>query len=189
MSSSNHHLATLGGGCFWCLEAVYQEVEGVPRVVSGYAGGHLPNPTYQQVCLEVTGHAEVVQLTFDPNVVPYDRRFSISSSPSTIRPPQPSGSRSRHPVPLRHLLSTIRNRNDAPSTSIAELNRSGLWNQPIVTTVSPLTDFYPAEDYHQNYFRQQPVPTLLSGGRPPEGHRSSATSLSDNRGLEQYHFA
>ncbi|NDD64277.1 MAG: peptide-methionine (S)-S-oxide reductase [Acidobacteria bacterium] len=164
--NSNHHLATLGGGCFWCLEAVYQEVEGVSRVVSGYAGGHLPNPTYQQVCLEVTGHAEVVQLTFDPNVVPYDRLLDIFFTihdPTTLnRQGADHGTQYRSAI-FFHDQEQER----IAINRIAELNRSGLWNQPIVTTVSPLTDFYPAEDYHQNYFRNNPFqPYCLMVVRP-----------------------
>ena len=164
--SNNLQIATLGGGCFWCLEAVFQEVEGVSRVVSGYAGGHLPNPTYQQVCLEVTGHAEVVQLTFDPNVVPYDRLLDIFF---TIHDPTTLNRQGAdHGTQYRSAIFFHDQEQERIATAkIAELNRSGLWNDPVVTTVSPLTHFYPAEDYHQNYFRNNPFqPYCLMVVRP-----------------------
>ncbi|MFZ4984170.1 MAG: peptide-methionine (S)-S-oxide reductase MsrA [Blastocatellia bacterium] len=166
MSSGNLQLATLGGGCFWCLEAVYQEVNGITQVVSGYAGGHVENPTYQQVCLEVTGHAEVVQLTFDPDVVSYEMILDIFFTihdPTTLN--QQGADRGTQ------YRSAIFYHNDSQEQSardkIEQLSQAGIWNDPLVTTVSPLTVFYPAEDYHQNYFRRNPFqPYCLAVVRP-----------------------
>ncbi|MEY4167346.1 MAG: peptide methionine sulfoxide reductase MsrA [Acidobacteriota bacterium] len=166
MSSGNLQLATLGGGCFWCLEAVYQEVNGITQVVSGYAGGHVENPTYQQVCLEVTGHAEVVQLTFDPDVVSYEMILDIFFTihdPTTLN--QQGADRGTQ------YRSAIFYHNDsqeqAARDKIEQLSQAGIWNDPLVTTVSPLTVFYPAEDYHQNYFRRNPFqPYCLAVVRP-----------------------
>jgi len=166
MSSGNLQLATLGGGCFWCLEAVYQEVNGITQVVSGYAGGHVENPTYQQVCLEVTGHAEVVQLTFDPDVVSYEMILDIFFTihdPTTLN--QQGADRGTQ------YRSAIFYHNDSQEQSardkIEQLSQAGIWNDPLVTTVSPQTVFYPAEDYHQNYFRRNPFqPYCLAVVRP-----------------------
>lgn len=166
MNGSNSELATIGGGCFWCLEAVYQEVNGITRVVSGYAGGDVPNPTYQQVCLEVTGHAEVVQLTFDPQVVSFatilDIFFAIHDPTTLNRQGADHGSQYR---------SAIFCHNDSQEVTavakIREIEQSGAWSGPVVTTVTPLTNFYPAEDYHQNYFRLNPLqPYCLMVVRP-----------------------
>lgn len=151
----NLEQATLGGGCFWCLEAVYQELEGVTRVVSGYSGGHVDNPTYQQVCLEVTGHAEVVQITFDPLVVSFEKIlevfFTIHDPTTPNRQGADSGTQYRSVI-FCH---------DEAQESIAkrfidDLSKSGNWKDPIVTEVLPLTKFYPAEGYHQNYYRSNP---------------------------------
>lgn len=146
---------TLGGGCFWCLEAVYQEVAGVTRVVSGYAGGHVDKPTYQQVCLELTGHAEVVQITFDPTVVSFEQLldiFFVIHDPTTLnRQGADQGTQYRSAI----YYESEEQRTIAVAT-IEHLAKAGVWNGPIVTELAPLTTFFPAEDYHQNYFRNNP---------------------------------
>jgi peptide-methionine (S)-S-oxide reductase len=148
-------IATLGGGCFWCLEAVYDELIGVDAVVSGYAGGHVPNPSYEQVCSETTGHAEVVQITFDPDTISYedilDVFFTIHDPTTLNRQGPDTGTQYRSAI-FTHTpeQETIARR------AIAALDEAGLWNAPIVTEVTQLEVFYPAEDYHQEYFKRNP---------------------------------
>ena len=148
-------LATLGGGCFWCLEAVYKELRGVGRVVSGYAGGWVENPTYRQVCEGTTGHAEVVQLTFDPSAVSYRELlevfFTIHDPTTPNRQGADIGTQYRSAV----FYHTDEQRETAERV-IAELTAGGVWGAPIVTEVVPLETFYPAEDYHQEYYRNNP---------------------------------
>jgi peptide-methionine (S)-S-oxide reductase len=148
-------VATLGGGCFWCLEAVYQELKGVERVVSGYAGGHVANPSYEEVCGKRTGHAEVVQVTFDPAVVSFQEVLEVFF---TIHDPTTPNRQGKDAGP--QYRSAIYYHNDIQKQTaeqvIAELERERVWDAPIVTEVAPLDVFYPAEDYHQNYFRRNP---------------------------------
>lgn len=147
--------ATLGGGCFWCLEAVYQELQGVHSVVSGYAGGTVDNPTYEQVCMGKTGHAEVVQITFDPQVISYEDLLEVFwhiHDPTTLnRQGADVGTQYR---------SVIFYHNEAQRAlaekSKQEADASHLWPQPIVTEIAPLTEFYEAESYHQDYYRSNP---------------------------------
>lgn len=153
--STSHVKATLGGGCFWCLEAVYQEVDGVTSVVSGYAGGHVPNPSYRQVCHGTTGHAEVVQVTFDPSVVSYldllEIFFTIHNPTTTDREGADIGPQYRSII----LYHTDEQR-EAAEALIDELETEGVFDDPIVTEVEPLDAFYPAEEKHQNYYRRNP---------------------------------
>lgn len=148
-------VATLGGGCFWCVEAIYQDVQGVHKVVSGYAGGKIDNPTYQQVCMGTTGHAEVVQITFDPNIISYQDILYIFwrvHDPTTLnRQGADVGTQYR---------SVIYTHNDKQKAiaekSKAETDASGLWSKSIVTEISSFTNFFEAEHYHQNYYSQNP---------------------------------
>jgi peptide-methionine (S)-S-oxide reductase len=148
-------LATLGGGCFWCLEAVYKELRGVGRVVSGYAGGHVPDPTYTQVCAGTTGHAEVVQVTFDPAAVSYRELlevfFTIHDPTTLNRQGADVGTQYRSAV-FYHSPA----QRETAEQVIAELTAEGVWDAPIVTEVVPLETFYLAEDYHQDYFERNP---------------------------------
>jgi peptide-methionine (S)-S-oxide reductase len=148
-------VATLAGGCFWCLEAVYLELRGVQGVVSGYAGGRRPNPTYEQVCSGATGHAEVVQVTFDPQVVSFrdllDVFFTIHDPTTLNRQGNDSGTQYRSAI-YYHSPEQERVARD----TIAELTAQQLWDDPIVTEVAPLDKFWPAEAYHQNYFANHP---------------------------------
>jgi peptide-methionine (S)-S-oxide reductase len=147
--------ATLGGGCFWCLEAVYEELKGVESVVSGYAGGHLPNPTYEQVCGKRTGHAEVVQVSYDPAVISYDDLLDIFFTIHNPTTPNQQGN-DVGPQYRSIVLYHSEEQKAAVEAKIAEVTAAGLWDNPIVTEVVPLEAFYPAEDYHQGYFRQNP---------------------------------
>lgn len=153
--NERQEVATLGGGCFWCLEAVFVEVRGVTRVVSGYAGGHVPNPTYHQVCTGTTGHAEVVQVTFDPDVICYREILGIFfgiHDPTTInRQGDDVGTQYRSVI----FCHTPEQRETARAI-IAEIEKSGVWEDPIVTEVVPLTEFYEAETYHHDYFANNP---------------------------------
>jgi peptide-methionine (S)-S-oxide reductase len=147
--------ALLGGGCFWCLEAVYNELRGVERVISGYAGGSQPNPTYEQVCSGRTGHAEVVQVTFDPAVLSYreilEVFFTIHDPTTLNRQGADAGTQYRSII-----LYESPEQEAVARAVIDEVNASGVWHAPIVTQVEPLDRFYPAEAYHQNYFEQNP---------------------------------
>jgi peptide-methionine (S)-S-oxide reductase len=148
-------LATLGGGCFWCLEAVYENIKGVQKVVSGYAGGQVDNPSYEQVCGGRTGHAEVVQITFDPKLVSYHDLlavfFVIHDPTSLNRQGEDVGTQYRSAI-FYH--STEQKR--VAEQLVGELRFDKDKPLSIVTEVVPLTKFYPAEDYHQGYFRQHP---------------------------------
>jgi peptide-methionine (S)-S-oxide reductase len=150
--------ATLGGGCFWCLEAVFQDLKGVLRVESGYAGGSPPNPTYEQVCSGRTGHAEVVQVTFDPAVISYKEIlevFFVIHDPTTLnRQGADTGTQYRSVI-----FSHTSEQQATAEQVIKEMEGAQLWNGTMVTEVTPLKEFFPAEAYHQNYYRnnsQQP---------------------------------
>jgi peptide-methionine (S)-S-oxide reductase len=148
-------MATLGGGCFWCLEAVYEQLQGVESVVSGYCGGEVANPSYEQVCSGMTGHAEVVQITFDPSVITFrdilNVFFTIHDPTTLNRQGADVGTQYRSAI----FYHSPEQRQVAEQT-IAELTAAGLWDDPVVTEVTPLSTFYPAEDYHQEYFRRNP---------------------------------
>ena len=148
---SNLEVATLGGGCFWCLEAIYQDVKGVHQVASGYAGGYAVDPTYQAVCAGTTGHAEVVQVTFNPSIISYEDILFIFwriHDPTTLnRQGADVGTQYRSII-----LTHNDQQKQKAERSLAETDASGLWSYPIVTEVAPLTIFYQAETYHQNYY-------------------------------------
>ena len=152
---TQQEVATLAGGCFWCLEAVYLDLRGVETVVSGYAGGHVPNPTYREVCSGLTGHAEVVQITFDPAIVSYRdllRVFFTIHDPTTLnRQGADVGTQYR---------SAIYYHDEAQKATaeavMAEVAAEKIWPNPLVTELAPLTKFYPAEEYHQDYFARNP---------------------------------
>ena len=148
-------VATLAGGCFWCLEAVYDELNGVVDVVSGYAGGAKPNPSYEQVCTGKTGHAEVVQITFDNEVVSFrqllDVFFTIHDPTTLNRQGADVGTQYRSAIFYHSPAQKA-----TAEAVIKQLGANLLWDDPIVTEVVPLDTFYPAEDYHQEYFRHHP---------------------------------
>jgi peptide-methionine (S)-S-oxide reductase len=153
--SNERQIATLAGGCFWCLEAVFDELKGVESVESGYAGGQVPNPSYQAVCTGMTGHAEVVQLTFDPQVVSYrdllNMYFTIHDPTTRNRQGNDVGTQYRSAI----FYHTPEQKTTAEEV-IKELNSQHIWDAPIVTEVTPFEKFYIAEDYHQEYFANNP---------------------------------
>jgi len=150
---ATHESATLAGGCFWCLEAVFLEAHGVESVVSGYMGGHVPNPTYKQICEGKTGHAEVVQVTFDPDIITYRELLEIFFS---IHDPTTKNRQGNDVGP--QYRSAIFYNSDAQRqtarTIVAELTAEQVFPAPIVTEIVSATEFYSAEDYHQDYFAQ-----------------------------------
>jgi peptide-methionine (S)-S-oxide reductase len=150
-----YEIASLGGGCFWCLEAIYDQLRGVQDVVSGYSGGHAENPTYEAVCSGRTGHAEVVQITFDPEIISFkeilDVFFTIHDPTTLNRQGADVGTQYRSVI-----FYHSPDQKDVAEETIHELNREGIWSKPIVTEVSPFEVFYPAEDYHQEYFQRNP---------------------------------
>jgi peptide-methionine (S)-S-oxide reductase len=151
-------ITTLGGGCFWCLEAVFEQIEGVKSVVSGYSGGKVPNPSYEQVCTGTTGHAEVVQITFDPEEITYRELlevfFTIHDPTTLDRQGADVGTQYRSVIFYR-----TPEQEKTTREVIEELEASGTWENPIVTAVEEFREFYPAEDYHQGYYRRnQGVP-------------------------------
>jgi len=155
MSQREREVATLAGGCFWCLEAVYEDLKGVEKVESGYAGGSVPNPSYEQVCSGRTGHAEVVQIAFDPSVVTYRELLEVFF---TIHDPTTLNRQGRD-VGTQYRSAIFYHSPEQKSTAadvIAELEAQKVWDDPIVTEITPLDEYYPAEDYHQEYFRQNP---------------------------------
>jgi peptide-methionine (S)-S-oxide reductase len=150
---ANMEVATLGGGCFWCLEAVFDDLEGVLHVESGYAGGTIPNPTYRQVCTGMTGHAEVVQITFDPAVIVFRELLEVFfdiHDPTTLN-------RQGADVGTQYRSAIFYHSEAQKATAeslIAELGADHVWKSPIVTEVVPFEVFYKAEDYHQEYYQQ-----------------------------------
>jgi peptide-methionine (S)-S-oxide reductase len=157
-SSGTIDTATFGAGCFWCVEAVFQRLEGVIKVESGYSGGTVKNPAYREVCNGTTGHAEVCQITYDKSKISFKDLLEVfwkTHDPTTLnRQGNDSGTQYRsaifyHNAEQKELAEKYK----------AELNKSGAWNDPVITEIAPFTAFYKAEDYHQNYFNQ-------NGGEP-----------------------
>jgi peptide-methionine (S)-S-oxide reductase len=150
--------ATFGGGCFWCTEAVFLELDGVEKVVSGYSGGHTENPTYREVCAGTTGHAEVIHIEYDPERVTFEELLEVhlkTHDPTTLN-------RQGHDVGTQYRSAIFYHSQEQKATAeriIVELNDAGAYENPIVTEVAAFEKFYPAEDDHQNYFAQ-------NGGQP-----------------------
>jgi peptide-methionine (S)-S-oxide reductase len=154
-TGKSYETATFGAGCFWCVEAIYLDLKGVIKVTSGYSGGSVENPTYKQVTSGTTGHAEVVQLVYDPSQVTYPELLEVfwkTHDPTTMnRQGADVGTQYRsvvfyHSPQQKELAETYKKR----------LNDSGAWDHPVITEISPYSAFYKAEDYHQNYFRLNP---------------------------------
>ena len=145
-------LATFGNGCFWCTEAIFQQLNGVTKVVSGYAGGKVKNPSYKEVCTGLTGHAEVIQITYDPTKISYPELLEVfwqTHDPTTLnRQGADVGTQYRSVV----FYHTEEQKQLAESYK-KKLDESGAFDNPIVTEISPLSEYYPAEDYHQNYYK------------------------------------
>ena len=153
--SPRREIATLAGGCFWCLEAIFPDLNGVHRVKSGYAGGHTPDPTYQEVCSGSTGHAEVVRIEYDPEVISYrdllDVFFSVHDPTTKDRQGNDIGTQYRSAI-FTH--DEVQDR--VAREAIAELEAAGVYPGPVVTEVTPAGTFFPAEAYHDNYFARNP---------------------------------
>ena len=151
--SGQTEIATLGGGCFWCVEAIYQDLKGVIKVESGYSGGHVDNPTYREICSGLTGHAEVIQVTFDPTIVSYEDVLNIFFTvhdPTTLnRQGNDSGTQYR---------SVIYYHSEAQKATAEAVKKASqeIWDDPIVTEITEFDKFYKAETYHQNYFKDNP---------------------------------
>lgn len=149
--ASNLETITLGGGCYWCVEAVYENLDGVKSVVSGFSGGKVANPSYEEVCTGTTGHAEVVQITYDKNVTDINEIFQVFFTvhdPTTLnRQGADVGTQYRSVIFYKN-----EEQKKAAQSIIAELNKAKVYNSPIVTKVEPFKAFYKAEDYHQNYY-------------------------------------
>jgi len=153
--SEQREVATLGGGCFWCLDGIFRDLKGVEKVESGYAGGQARNPSYREVCSGTTGHAEVVQVTFDPAVITFRDLlgvfFTIHDPTTLNRQGADKGTQYRSVI----LYHSDEQRRIAEQV-ISELTDAKVWDDPIVTQVVPFTTYYPAEQYHQDYFAQNP---------------------------------
>jgi peptide-methionine (S)-S-oxide reductase len=154
-AESNYETAIFGAGCFWCVEAIYQRVNGVVAVESGYAGGHIENPTYNQVVTGKTGHAEVAKVTFDPKVISYQELLEVfwhTHDPTTLnRQGADVGPQYRSAI----FFNSLEQKKTAEE-SLKRTDASDLWNDPIVTEITPLSNYSTAEDYHQNYFNNNP---------------------------------
>lgn len=150
---NNTEIVTLGGGCFWCLEPVFNEIHGINKVVSGYAGGGVPDPSYEEVCTGTTGYAEVVQISFDPGVISFreilEVFFAVHDPTTLNRQVADVGTQYRSVV----FFHTPGQR-EVTEKLVTELNSAQIWDAPIVTEVRPFVTFYPAEEYHQEYFQR-----------------------------------
>jgi len=148
----NTDTATFGNGCFWCTEAVFQQLNGVISSTSGYSGGNVANPTYEQVCEKNTGHAEALQIVYDPSVISFDELLEVfwqTHDPTTLNRQGNDVGPQYRSVIFYH----DKNQKEKSEHYKKELEKSGAFNQPIVTAIEPFKNFYPAEDYHQNYFK------------------------------------
>lgn len=165
--SRNETLATFGGGCFWCTESVFKQLKGVKQVVSGYAGGTIEYPTYQQVCTGKTGHAEVIQVTFDPETISYRELLEVffaTHDPTTLN-------RQGNDVGTQYRSVIFYHNEEQKGIAeqlIKEYDLSGIFPNPIVTTLEPFTVFFKAEDYHQNYFERNPYQAYCRAVIPPK---------------------
>jgi peptide-methionine (S)-S-oxide reductase len=178
-ANPSNEVATLGGGCFWCLEAVFQDLRGVEKVESGYAGGQVADPTYRQVCGGGTGHAEVIQVTFDPATISYrdllDVFFALHD-PTTLNRQGPDHGTQYRSVIFYHSPEQKRIAEEV----IAAGNAAGTWGKPAVTQVVPFEKFYRAEDYHQNYYRDNPGQgycQVMNGPKVAKLHKQFADKL------------
>lgn len=152
LGQANLEVATIGGGCFWCTEAVFTELRGVENVESGYSGGTLPNPSYEQVCTGETGHAEVIQIKFDPKIILYGdilRMFFSAHDPTTLnRQGADVGTQYRSVIFYHN-----EKQKETANQIVKEISDSRIWEKPVVTEIAPFKAFYVAEDYHKNYFK------------------------------------
>ncbi len=155
MNENKYETATFGSGCFWCTEAIFEQLEGVIDVTSGYSGGHVPNPTYKQVTTGTTGHAEVCQITYDPQIISYDELLKVfwsTHDPTTLnRQGNDVGTQYRSVIFYHN-----EKQKELAEKYKSKLEEAKIFPNPIVTEISPFTNFYKAEDYHQNYYELNP---------------------------------
>jgi peptide-methionine (S)-S-oxide reductase len=167
MSNGKKEMAVFGGGCFWCTEAVFDELRGVHSVVSGYAGGATKNPTYEQVCSGQTGHAEVIKIEFDPTEISFRDLMTVffaTHDPTTLnRQGNDAGTQYRSVI-----LYTDDEQKRQAAAFIRELDDAKTFRNPVVTTLEPLAEFYPAEDYHQKFFANNPFQSYCQYTIPPK---------------------
>ena len=150
-----NEIATIGGGCFWCLEAIFKELRGVKKVVSGYSGGIVPNPSYQEVCTGVTGHAEVVQITFDPLIISFNELLEVFFTihdPTTLNRQGADVGTQYRSVIFYHNPE----QKEIAKEVMAKIEKAKIWDAPLVTEITDFKSFYPAEKYHQEYFLHNP---------------------------------
>ena len=176
-------VATLAGGCFWCLEAVFNELQGIRQVIPGYSGGTLINPSYRDVCTGTTRHAEAVQITFDPKEISYKEILEVffdTHDPTTLNSQGADvGTQYRSAIFYHN-----EERMAVAKKVIEELNGAGIWGAPIVTEVTPFTSFYPAEDYHRDYFRrnsEQPYCQVVIAPKMSKLHKLHFNKLKKDR--------
>jgi peptide-methionine (S)-S-oxide reductase len=167
MSNGKKEMAVFGGGCFWCTEAVFDELRGVRSVVSGYAGGATKNPTYEQVCSGQTGHAEVIKVEFDPTEISFRDLMTVffaTHDPTTLnRQGNDAGTQYRSVI-----LYTEDEQKRQAAAFVRELDDAKTFRNPVVTTLEPLAEFYPAEDYHQKFFANNPFQSYCQYTIPPK---------------------
>ena len=164
---ANRQVATLAAGCFWSTEAIFKQLKGVDKVVPGYAGGHVKNPTYEQVCAKQTGHAEAIQVTYDPKVISYRELLQvqlIATDPTTLNRQGPDEGPEYRSV----IFAQNAEQAKVAQQAIKEVGASGVWRNKIVTPVEPFTNFYPAEKYHVNYYNLHPNEPYCAGYIAPK---------------------
>lgn len=155
MTNQKTDTATFGAGCFWCVEAVFQQLDGVLKVTSGYSGGHVANPTYEQVCSKKTGHVEVCRIVYDPLKITFDQLLEVFWKTHDPTTPDQQGN-DRGPQYRSVIFYQNEEQKRLSEEYKAELNKSGVWSNPVITSIEPLKNYYEAEDYHQNYFNANP---------------------------------
>ena len=153
MTNNNIAEATLGGGCFWCTEAVFQDLNGILSVESGYAGGHIENPTYEQICSKTTGHAEVIRITYDNTIISFEELLEVFWATHNPTTPNQQGN-DKGPQYRSVIYYADENEKLVAEKSLADTDATDLWPDPIITEISPLINYYAAEQGHQNYFKR-----------------------------------
>ncbi len=155
MENINTDTATFGAGCFWCVEAVFQQLDGVLKVTSGYSGGHIPNPTYEQVCTKTTGYVEVCRIVYDPSKISFDELLEVYWKVHDPTTPDQQGN-DKGPQYRSVIFYHDKEQKDKSENYKSLLNKSGAWDKPVITDIEPIKNFYEAEQYHQNYFNANP---------------------------------
>lgn len=155
MANQKTDTATFGAGCFWCVEAVFQQLDGVLKVTSGYSGGHTANPTYEQVCSKKTGYVEVCRVVYDPSKISYDELLEVFWKTHDPTTPDQQGN-DQGPQYRSVIFYQNEEQKRLSEEYKAELNKSEVWSNPVITSIEPLKNYYEAEDYHQNYYNTNP---------------------------------